>query len=73
MLDRLPYWDAISWHALIVGYVECGQGNEALECNEQMRLEGVVPNVVTFMSILKACGFVRTADVTTWMKSDAKR
>ena len=53
---ELSIQDVISWTALISGYTQHGFDEEALKCFEKMRDEGVSPNVVTFICILKACG-----------------
>ena len=56
MLRDLPIQDVVSWSALISGYAQLEKYDEALECFEQMKSEGVSPNEVTFISVLKACG-----------------
>ncbi|CAK9275513.1 unnamed protein product [Sphagnum jensenii] len=47
--------DVVSWNAMIMGYVICGQGHKALQLSEQMEFEGVTPDPVTFVGLLKAC------------------
>jgi pentatricopeptide repeat protein len=47
--------DVVSWNAMIMGYVICGQGHKALRLSEQMEFEGVTPDPVTFVGLLKAC------------------
>ncbi|KAI5083711.1 hypothetical protein GOP47_0003454 [Adiantum capillus-veneris] len=47
--------DVISWTSLMTGYWEQGLGGEALQCIEEMRLEGVSPDAITFVCSLKAC------------------
>ncbi|KAH7297895.1 hypothetical protein KP509_25G017300 [Ceratopteris richardii] len=59
---ELPIRDIVSWNALISGYSEHGHGSEALSCFEGMKQNGVSPDVVTFMSVLKACGSVGAAE-----------
>ena len=61
VLEGLPVKNVVSWNALIAGYIQQGQGNEALNCFELMKSE-VSPDAVTFISILKACGKVRDID-----------
>jgi pentatricopeptide repeat protein len=56
VLDELPVWDVPSWNALLSGYSQQGQGHEALSCFERMQEGGLLPNMVTFTSLLKACG-----------------
>ncbi|KAI5070816.1 hypothetical protein GOP47_0015159 [Adiantum capillus-veneris] len=58
VLENLTLRDVVSWSALIAGYVQQGQGQEALKCFECMRREGIHPNAVTYACILKACGIL---------------
>ncbi|KAH7431458.1 hypothetical protein KP509_08G049100 [Ceratopteris richardii] len=62
VLNELPLQDVVSWNALIGGYVQNGQGNEALNCYEQMQSEGIYPDAVTYSCILKACGITERLD-----------
>ena len=55
---KLPVQDVVSWTAIIAGYVEHCQNDEALNCFEQMRIDGVKPNDVTFICSLKACALI---------------
>lgn len=55
VLATLQTQDVLAWNALISGYVECECCEEALKCFEQMQLQGVLPDAVTFKSSLKAC------------------
>ncbi|MCO5604063.1 hypothetical protein L7F22_058220 [Adiantum nelumboides] len=47
--------DVISWTSLMAGYWEHGLGGEAFQCIEEMQLEGVSPDAITFVCSLKAC------------------
>uniref|UniRef100_A0A0R0F4E2 DYW domain-containing protein n=1 Tax=Glycine max TaxID=3847 RepID=A0A0R0F4E2_SOYBN len=49
--------NVISWSALIAGYGNHGQGEEAVEMFEQMLQEGMIPNHVTFLAVLSACSY----------------
>ncbi|KAH7432831.1 hypothetical protein KP509_07G042200 [Ceratopteris richardii] len=60
--DELPIRDVVSWSALISGYAEHGQGQDALDCFENMKQDGFAPNSVTFMSVLKACASLEASD-----------
>eukprot|EP00250_Pteridium_aquilinum_P020259 c24766_g14_i3 orf=338-1072(+) len=62
VLNKLPFRDVVSWNSLIAGYAQEGQGEQALNCFEQMQREGLSPNTVTFTCILKACGNIGAAD-----------
>ena len=65
VLDELPIRNVISWNALISGYAEQGQGQEALNCFVQMQDEGLKPNETTLLCVLSACshgGLVNEAE-----------
>ena len=63
LFDELPTRNVVSWTALIAGYAQNGHGEEALKCFEQMQDEGISPNTITFICVLKACGIVRSLDI----------
>ncbi|KAH7445773.1 hypothetical protein KP509_01G023600 [Ceratopteris richardii] len=50
--------NVVSWNALIVGYAQQNQGDGALTSFDRMQCEGIIPNSVTFASIIKACGSI---------------
>eukprot|EP00250_Pteridium_aquilinum_P019233 c24358_g2_i1 orf=414-2213(+) len=58
VFDTLPNHDAVAWTALIAGYVEGGLAEDALICLEQMQLEGISPDAVSYGFFLKACGMI---------------
>lgn len=58
LFNDLHFRDVVSWNALIAGYVHNERGEEALNCFEQMRLQGLSPSAVTFACCLKACGCI---------------
>ncbi|XP_058079078.1 pentatricopeptide repeat-containing protein At4g14170 [Magnolia sinica] len=55
VFDRMPVRDVISWSVLILGYGLNGCVGVASELFEQMHMEGVMPNSVTFLGVLSAC------------------
>ena len=59
VFDRIPVRDVVSWTSIIAGYTEHGHGEEAIMAFELMYMEGVRPDVVTFLCVLKACGHIR--------------
>lgn len=54
IFDSLSERNVFSWSALIAAYAQHGQDNEAFQLFLQMQLEGVIPNKITFLSILAA-------------------
>ncbi|CAK9262806.1 unnamed protein product [Sphagnum jensenii] len=54
VFSRLATRDVVSWNAVILGYSNCQQGEKALELFRQMQLEGLEPNLVTFIGVLSA-------------------
>ncbi|XP_062001601.1 pentatricopeptide repeat-containing protein At2g33680-like [Rosa rugosa] len=59
---RMPTRDVVSWNAMISGLSQNGQGNEALELFEEMRLGGTEPDFVTFVNVLSACSHMGSVE-----------
>lgn len=59
---RMPSRDVLSWNAMISGLAQNGFGNAALELFEEMRMEGVKPDYVTFVNVLSACSHMGLVD-----------
>lgn len=55
---RMPNRNVITWSALIAGYAQHGHGWEALQLYLEMQNEGIVPNQVTFLCVVKACSSI---------------
>ncbi|KAJ7520278.1 hypothetical protein O6H91_20G076300 [Diphasiastrum complanatum] len=55
LFNSMSKRDVVSWSAMIAGYAQNGLGKEALALYEQMKQEGVQPDIVTFTSVLSAC------------------
>eukprot|EP00250_Pteridium_aquilinum_P023295 c26594_g1_i1 orf=1-612(-) len=62
VLENLVDRNVVSWNALIAGYVKHGYSDIALDCLEQMQLEGFSPSTVTYASSFKACGDLKATD-----------
>ncbi|KAH7427527.1 hypothetical protein KP509_10G048100 [Ceratopteris richardii] len=58
VFDSLQIRDVVSWSTLIGAYVQHEHYKEALLYYEKMQLQGVPPNEVTYVHVLKACGFL---------------
>eukprot|EP00249_Psilotum_nudum_P030722 c43666_g1_i1 orf=2-316(+) len=52
---RIPERNVFSWTVMIVALTQHGQGEFALRLFQQMELDGVIPDKVTFVSVLSAC------------------
>jgi pentatricopeptide repeat protein len=50
--------NVVSWNAIILGHVKCGQGQKALELSHQMQFEGLQPDHLTYVGLLNACASV---------------
>ncbi|KAJ7256129.1 hypothetical protein O6H91_Y414900 [Diphasiastrum complanatum] len=55
VFDSMPEHNVFSWTIIISTYANHGQGEEAINLFQQMRQTGILPNVVTFVVVLKAC------------------
>jgi pentatricopeptide repeat protein len=55
VFNKMQSRDVVTWTAMILGHVKCGEGQKALELFRQMQQEGVRPDPVTFVGVLNAC------------------
>ena len=62
VVNDLPVRNTVCWNALITGYAQKGQYDEVLNCYKSMKNDGLSPDIVTFICILKACGSRRNID-----------
>jgi pentatricopeptide repeat protein len=62
VFDELSMRSVAMWNALIGGYVQEGLQENALNCFEQMKGEGVTPDAVTFVCVLSACSSAGLVD-----------
>lgn len=51
----MPFVDSVSWNAMIAALGQHGHGAQALELFEQMLEEEILPDRITFLTILSAC------------------
>eukprot|EP00250_Pteridium_aquilinum_P021522 c25151_g7_i2 orf=731-1471(+) len=58
VFDKLAVREVNTWNALISGFTKYGRGEDALNCLQQMQVEGVHPDAITFTGLLKACGSI---------------
>eukprot|EP00250_Pteridium_aquilinum_P017138 c23471_g6_i1 orf=912-3110(-) len=55
VFDKLPRKGLISWTAMMTAFAQNGHGHDALDLFEQMNLDGVKPDMITFLCALDAC------------------
>ncbi|KAL6224801.1 hypothetical protein ACLB2K_003656 [Fragaria x ananassa] len=55
LFDGLVKRDALSWSVMINGYGLNGNGEVALDLFLLMKLSGIAPNGITYLSVLSAC------------------
>ncbi|OVA12672.1 Pentatricopeptide repeat [Macleaya cordata] len=53
--NNITFKNIVSWTSLIIGFGKHGLGLEALKAFDQMEMEGIVPNKITFLGVLFAC------------------
>jgi len=58
VFNKMPVRNVVTWTSMILGHVQCGQGQKALGLFQEMKQEGVDPNFVTFVGVLNACASV---------------
>uniref|UniRef100_A0ACD5YYX7 Uncharacterized protein n=1 Tax=Avena sativa TaxID=4498 RepID=A0ACD5YYX7_AVESA len=58
VFDRMAGKNVFSWSSMIDGYSRHGHGKEALDLFERMEkvVPTVLPNAITFLAVLSACG-----------------
>lgn len=75
VFEKLPHRNVVSWNAIILGYAQIGEGEEALKLYARMQQEGVIADNRTFVAALKACSSLSPSnqgshdDVAQWEKS----
>ncbi|KAI5068694.1 hypothetical protein GOP47_0017039 [Adiantum capillus-veneris] len=56
----VPGRNVVSWDAIIGGYAQQGNGTMALQLFHEMQQEGIQPDRVTFLGVLRACSCLDT-------------
>ncbi|KAK9145694.1 hypothetical protein Sjap_005597 [Stephania japonica] len=52
---RISQPNLVSWNAMVSGYAMHGHGREGISIFQKMLVEGIKPDVVTFVSLLSSC------------------
>jgi pentatricopeptide repeat protein len=58
VFEKMPSRNVVTWTTIILGHVQCQQGQKALELFEKMQQEGVQPDSVTFVGVMNACASI---------------
>ncbi|XP_054809865.1 putative pentatricopeptide repeat-containing protein At3g49142 isoform X2 [Prosopis cineraria] len=64
VLDELPGRDVVSWNAMVVGYAQNGQFDDALEICREMKVSGQQPDAGTMASLMPAIGNTSSENVS---------
>lgn len=57
VFDGLSMWSLASWNAILGAYLDHGQPETTLALYQRMLKTSIVPNEITFLCILQACGY----------------
>ncbi|XVF21152.1 hypothetical protein REPUB_Repub12eG0066000 [Reevesia pubescens] len=60
--NMMPIRNVYSWNSMISGYARHGYGDKALKLFTHMKLDGQLPDHVTFVGVLSACSHVGLVD-----------
>ena len=58
VFEELHVRNVVCWNTMLGAYVKNGYGASALTLFEEMYLEGLKPDRITFMCAFKACGMI---------------
>lgn len=73
VFENLSNPDAVSWGAMITGYVQHGQALPALELFEKVLRQGIKPGKVMFLGTFKACGILSAIVWGRWIHDELIR
>ncbi|KAJ7539561.1 hypothetical protein O6H91_11G100200 [Diphasiastrum complanatum] len=62
VFNIMPVHDVVSWSVMISGYVNCGDGDSALDLFRMMQQDGVEADKVSFLAALNACAIIRALE-----------
>jgi pentatricopeptide repeat protein len=67
MFDKMSQRDVVSWNAMVSGYAQNGNVNEALALFDQMLLADMKPDQVTIACVLSACAKLEDLQLGKWI------
>ncbi|XP_052146141.1 pentatricopeptide repeat-containing protein At3g22690-like [Oryza glaberrima] len=59
--------DVVSWTSMISACAQCDHWDKVLKMLSEMQAEGIIPNKVTIISLLSACGQTQAVDEGRWV------
>uniref|UniRef100_A0ACD5VMN0 Uncharacterized protein n=1 Tax=Avena sativa TaxID=4498 RepID=A0ACD5VMN0_AVESA len=62
VFDAMPETTVVTWNSMLMGYINNGRVDDAVELFYQMRVEGVLPTRVSVLSFLSASADFETPD-----------
>ncbi|XP_022730063.1 pentatricopeptide repeat-containing protein At2g34400-like [Durio zibethinus] len=68
VFDEITERDLVSWNSMISGYSKMGYASEAVGLFGKMRDEGFVPDEMTLVSVLGACGDLGDLSLGMWVE-----
>ncbi|PON32484.1 Pentatricopeptide repeat [Parasponia andersonii] len=66
VFDEITERNLIAWSTLIGGYSRAGLVDETFELFRGMQMAGVEPDQVTMVSVVSACTFAGSLDMSRW-------
>lgn len=63
LCTAIKIWDQVTWSAVIAGFSNLENGDDALACFSKMREAGVNVDFFTFTSILRATGIISALEI----------
>ncbi|CAK9275743.1 unnamed protein product [Sphagnum jensenii] len=70
VFDQMPNRNVVSWNAMIGGYAAHGQCEEAFGIFNQMHHQGVKPDIITFLNIVKSCCSPKALEQGKWVHAE---
>jgi len=71
LFQNMAFRTCVSWTAMISGYAEKGELDEALTLFSDMQTAGKKPDVVTLLSLLSGCGQTGSLELGRWLDNYA--
>ncbi|KAI0502127.1 hypothetical protein KFK09_017074 [Dendrobium nobile] len=72
VFDHIPQKDVVSWNSMITALARTDHYNDALNLFQVMEQSGFMPNDVTMVSVLSACGRKGDLELGRWIHSYIK-